>query len=104
METEKRTRTVSKNGKVYYKNPPERNRLAQKKHYTEFTHQIRVDAILKSIEKGMCPRLGTITKYPELTEDAIMQKFRIFKERCTDPDDYLKRSRNIVHLFSQLRV
>ena len=57
METEKRVRTLSKHGNVYYKNPPERNRLAQKKHYEKCRHDIRAQRILQTIELGMCPTM-----------------------------------------------
>ena len=104
METPKRVRTVSKHGNIYYKNDDAYNRLAQRKHYDKCRHEIRANRILQTVERGMCPGMGSIRKYPDaLTEDAIMQRFRLFKERCTDPEDYLKRSKRFVNLFSQMQ-
>ena len=103
MENSKRIKTVSKFGNTYYKNPDERNRLAQRKHYDENSRQIKVTAILKSMERGMCPRPSTLKKYPEeLTEDMLMERFRTFKKGCEDPELYLRTSKNFANLLKVL--
>ena len=99
----KRIKTTSKFGNVYYKNPDERNREAQRKHYEENAEKVKVTAILKSLEKGMCPRPSSIKKYPEhLTEKIMMERFRKFKERCDDPEQFVKTSRNFTNLLKAM--
>ena len=104
MESQKRVRTLSKHGNIYYKNSDEYNRRAQRIHYEKCRHQIRANRILQTVEQGMCPGMGSIRKYPdELTEEAIMQRFRLFKENCTDAEEYLTRSKRLVNLFSKMQ-
>lgn len=103
MDTQKRIKTVSKFGNLYYKNPDERNRAAQRKHYNENSRQVKVAAILRTMEKGMCPRPSTIRKYPEeLTQDLLMEKFKSFKNQCQDPEQFVKTSKNFTNLLKVL--
>lgn len=103
MSDNKRIKTTSKNGIVYYKNPADRNRDAQKKHYDENSRQIKVAAILKNFEKGMCPRPSSIRKYPEeLTEQIMLDRFRKFKDGCNDPEMFIKTSRNFTNLLKAI--
>jgi len=100
----KRPKVMSKSGHIYYTNPPERNRKTQRDYYAKHKDDVNARAILKCLEKkGMTPRAISVAKYPtQITIDILLEKFKIFKDTCNDPELIINTSRNFTSLIKEL--
>ena len=84
----KRTKTLSKNNKIYYKISDEINRAAQIKHYWDHKSTIAPLSILHRMrEYGSIPQLKSFKKYPDiLNEKTIVDAYRTYMDKCNDAE------------------
>lgn len=100
----KRTKTMSKNGNMYYKTSLEVNRAGQYKHYHDNKDQVSTKSILLRLEStGNIPQFNSIKKFPYiLTEDVIMKGYKIFKDKNDDPERFLIVKNKLMSLLKKM--
>ena len=100
----KRPKTLSKNGKIYYKISPEINRAGQIKYYKDNKNKIAPNAILSRLEKtGNIPQIKSLEKYPNIiTEETIMKSYKKFKEHNEDPEKFIHTKNKLIVLLKKI--
>lgn len=113
METEKenlenkipkRTKTLSRNGKWYYKISAERNRAGQVKHYHDNKGLIAPNSILDRLAKsGNVPQLKSFSKYPDIINEAkVLEAYKHFKEHNTEPEKFIETKKRLMAVLKKI--
>ena len=100
----KRTKTLSKNGKYYYKISAECNRAGQLKHYHDNKKTIAPQSILDRLAKtGNVPQLKSFSKYPDIiNEEKVMEAYKLFKEHNTEPEKFMETKKRLMIVLKKI--